>query len=144
MVEDEKTAIQTIYFGGEDYNAPEYVLEGLSEPLTDSSWIEGEEMVVSIPIEEEVDKVRITIHVLGTIRDEYYAVMQGDTMLCDGVVEKACIISFDAEVKDGTCNFKVLIPLVESPYAYGMSDDTRAISLKLTHMTVNLCESEEE
>ena len=49
-------------------------------------------------------------------------------------------LDFDAKVKNGTCDFTVKIPLVESPYAYGMGDDTRAISLKLTHLTVNLCE----
>ena len=140
MIEDEESAIKTIYFSGEEYNATEYILEGLSEPEADSSWIEGKDLVVSIPIEQDVDKVHITIHVLGTVRNEYYGVIQGDELLCDGVVKKACTIGFDAKVENGKCDFIVRIPEVESPYAYGMSDDTRPISLKLTHMTVNLCD----
>jgi len=144
MVQDEETAIVTVYFDEEKYNATDYVLEGLSEVEGDHSWIEGKDFIVSIPIEEDVDKVHITIHVLGTIRDEYYGVFQDGEMLFDGVVTGACIIDFDAKVESGTCDFLVRIPLVESPYAYGMSKDTRPISLKLTHMTVNLCESEEE
>lgn len=144
MVEDEKNAIQTIYFFGEDYNAPEYVLEGLSEPEKDGSWLEGKRLAVSIPIEEAVDKVHITVHVADSIRREYYSILQDGKEVCNGVAERTDIISFDVNVENGMCDFIVSVPHVESPYAYGMSNDTREISLKLTHVTVNLCESEEE
>lgn len=140
LVEDEENAICTVYFGEDEYNAAEYVKAGITEPEGTYSWLEGKEMPVSILIEEDVDKVRITIHVIGSIREEYYGILQNGEIICDGTLAEAGEIEFDAAVENGLCEFIVKIPLVESPYAYGISDDTRAISFKLSHMTVNLCE----
>lgn len=140
LVADEKDAICTVHFGGEEYNAGEYIREGISEVEKIYSWIEGKKMVVGIPVEEDVDKVHITIHIVSTVRNEYYYVTQESELLCEGHQDGPGTIEFDANVENGMCNFIVNIPHVESPYAYGMSEDTRAISLKLSHMTVNFVE----
>ncbi len=140
LVADEKVSIKTIYLCGEEYNAQEYVLEGLAEPERKFCYIEGKKMTVRIPLEVGVDNVRIKIHIVGMVRDEYYSIVQNSEELCNGVVREAGILEFDAEVIDGICEFSVLVPHVESPYLYGMSDDTRPISLKLSHITVNYCE----
>ena len=140
LVEDEEMPICTINFGEDDYNALDYVKEGITEPEGIYSWVEGKEMPVSIPIKDDLEKVSVTIHVVGSVREEYYGIIQKEQVILDGIIKDTGNIKFDAMVENGKCEFTLRIPLVESPFAYGISDDKRAISFKISHITVNLCE----
>lgn len=140
LVADEEDSICTISFSEADYNASEYVKEGISKPEKTFSWVEGQKMTVSIPIKEDLEQVRVTIHVIGSVRDEYYNIKQGEKELCNAVLGSAGLIAFDAAVEDGRCEFELNVPFVESPFAYGMGEDTRPISFKLSHITINRCE----
>lgn len=140
LVSDEASSICTVYFSGENYNATDYVLEGLSEPEDTFSWVEGKTMTVQIPIEEDVDEVRITIHVAGSMRNEYCGILKNGEVLWDGHIQKAGVIVCDIPVENGICEFEFKIPEAAAPCTYSVSEETREISLKLTHMTVQLCD----
>lgn len=145
LVEDEETAICTIYFDKNNYNADEYIAKGVVEGYDGTySWLEGKEIPVSIPIKKNIDKVHISIHVTGVVDAQYYYILQGEEILLDGAVNATEVLEFDAGVEDGMCEFVLNIPNAVSPYELGLSDDTREITLKLTHITVNIVEEQEE
>ena len=140
LVGDEESSICTVWFYGDEYNADKYVSEGLAEPDSIFSWVEGKVMPVKVPIEEELDEVRITIHVMGTMRNEYCGIVRNGKVLWDGHIQKSGVIVCDIPVENGFCEFEFRVPEAAAPCTYSKSEETREISLKLTYMTVQPCD----
>ena len=130
-------AVCAIYLCEEQYNAKDYVKEGISECEGEYSWFNAEKMVVEMPIEEDTDRVHIKMYILGTARSIPYKVEQGTTVIGEGAVAKGGIVEFDAAVENGICKFEFRIPYDELEETYEIEDHR---TLKLTHITAELCE----
>ena len=137
LVEDQKTSICTIYMNNEDYNATEYIPQGICESIGRYAWSSGTQMVVKIPLETKVDKVRITIHLYATNGAQSYVVLQNGEEIATGQQEGYGSLCFDATVIDGECNFEVMLPGAISREEVGDGDDPTKIALAISSITVN-------
>lgn len=131
LLADTEEAYFTIYLEEEQYNATDYIKEGISECEGDFSWFNADQMIVSMPITEEVDKVHITIYVMGTARSIPFKVEQAEKVIYEGAIASAGVIEFDAAVSEGVCEFRFRIPYDELEEKYEIEDPR---TLKLTHI----------
>lgn len=128
-------AICAIYLTEEQYNATEYIKEGISECEGEYSWFNAEQMKVEMPISESVDEVHVKMYVLGTARSIPYKVEQGAEVVSEGAIGKGGVIEFDAKVENGVCGFVFRIPYDELEEQYEIEDHR---TLKLTYITAEL------
>lgn len=137
--------IDTIYFSTEQYNADRYVVKGLSGREEEWSWTDGDELVLTVPL-NATDASYIGIHM--DVRTVFYH-PQTVQILIDG--EKV----YDNKVKDGediefvfenpgtdTVELSLLLPDSAVPARLGISEDDRRLALALVRMEVAEAEYE--
>lgn len=133
MLNEQSDLIRAIFFSGTNYNAKDYVLEGISGAEDEFSWTEGNNLYFWIPLEETDDvKVEIIISdILGN--SQRYRVMQEDATIAEGTMLSEGIISFTASVRDGLCAFQIELPDAISPNELNGSADTRCLALQFKY-----------
>lgn len=128
--------VKTIYFGGVNYNASDYVLEGLSDAEGDFTWTNGRRLYFCIPTEEALDSLRAEISVEDIYNDsQRYEVFQNGTMISNGTVTEGGLISFTVSAENCFCKFEVRLPDAVSPYETDGTEDERLLALLLKQAT---------
>ena len=132
-VANTEEALFTIYFVEENYNASEYVKEGISECMGKFTWFNADQMIVSMPIRKKEERVYVSIFVMGTARAIPYQIKQDGEVIYEDIMIDNGVIGFEAEVIDGVCEFELCIPFDELEDGYEIEDPR---TLKLTYITV--------
>lgn len=140
MLNEQSDLIRAIFFCGTNYNAKDYIFEGISEAEDEFSWTEGNNLYFWIPIEENGD-IKVEIMISDILGDsQRYRVVQEDVTIAEGTMFSEGIISFTATVKDGLCVFQVELPDAISPSKLNGSADMRCLALQLKYVLLSRIE----
>lgn len=94
-----------IFFSGNQYNALNYVLSGVSTKEDGFSWTDGDVMHVEIPATIPSGNVNISINVIGTFNGvQRYSVNTAGGIV-SGQLDGPGIINFTSEIRDGNITF---------------------------------------
>ena len=127
-----------IHFTGNEYNASNYVLSGISYQEEDFSWTEGDKMEVLVPADANYSKLKICLSVLGTFQgSQSYVVCQDKSVIASGSIEGKGEIKFEMIPSDHEIRFDILFPdalVVHDVWAD--STDERKIAFQLKEMSL--------
>lgn len=100
-----------ILFTGDNYNASQYILSGISEKEDGYSWTNGNAMMVEVPIKGNYARLNISLDVVGTFNgSKSYVVRQKDTIITSGSIDGTGNISFSINPKDDKLIFEIDFP----------------------------------
>lgn len=131
MLNEYSDLVKAIFFSEKNYNAKDYVYEGLSWIEGDFSWTNGNEVAFWIPIEGN-GSLKVEM-IIGGIYGEAqrYNVVQDDIIVAEGELTAEGTISFNASVRDGLCRFQIELPDALSPNEWDGGEDMRRLAFKL-------------
>lgn len=137
ILNEQSDLVKAIFFSGTNYNAKDYIFEGISGAEDEFSWTDGNNLYFWIPIEEKGDiKVEIIISdILGN--SQRYRVVQEGATISEGTLLSEGSISFTASVQDGLCAFQVELPDAISPNKLNGSADMRCLALQLKYVLLS-------
>lgn len=131
MLNEYSDLVKAIFFSEKNYNAKDYVYEGLSWIEGDFSWTNGNEVGFWIPIEEN-DNLRVEMIIGGIYGGaQRYNVVQDNIIVAEGELIAEGTISFTAVVRDGLCIFQIELPDAISPNEWDGGEDMRCLALQL-------------
>lgn len=131
MLNEYSDLVKAIFFSEKNYNAKDYVYEGLSWIEGEFSWTKGNEVGFWIPIEGS-DSLQVEM-IIGGIYGEAqrYNVVQDDIIVAKGELTTEGTISFTTSVRDGLCIFQIELPDAISPNEWDGGEDMRCLALQL-------------
>ena len=140
LVEDTFGALNMVYLYGDEYNADDFITDGVVIPQGIAAWVVGDQISFDIPVEAEDGQVDVTLHVQETFQgnvQSYIAVQNGEN-IAERTVPGNSVSDFTAQVKDGHCIFTLQFPQAVSPHEIDASSlDENKYSLLLKSITVN-------
>ena len=137
MIDSYSDIVKVIYFGGGNYNASDYVLEGISASGEDFSWTEGNRLCFYIPIEDDCSNLRVEIPIEGVYNNSqsYEIYQNGKKILSDTISESGSIV-FNISAEKGFCKFEMRLPNAVSPYELTESEDRRQLAFLLRQAVI--------
>lgn len=129
----------SINLSGEDYNANDYVMYGISHNEGEFTWTEGDLVRFEIPVNNKFEKLKVNISVIGTFNGEQsYMIEQDDIIVTQGSLNGPGDITFEADVNNGKLRFDLLQPNAENVNKINIeSNDTRKLAFKLDEITIS-------
>ena len=127
-----------IEFYGEEYNALDYVVRGISWKEDGYSWTEGNHMEILIPVLGDYEQVQVTFNIRDTFNGEKtYAIKQSEKTIMEGVIEGKSEVSFNADVEDGYISFLVEMPDAEKVSDVLESVDGREVAFQIERIKIS-------
>ncbi len=137
--------IDTIYFYSDQYNADRYVVKGLSWQEDWGSWTDGDEMVLSLPLNHtDAAFIGINLNVFSTFyQPQSVIVLVNGRYVCEETVADSQQLEFAFE-NPGTdaVELTLLLPDSMAPSEVTESEDPRDLALGLLTMEVTEAEYE--
>lgn len=122
-----------IDFTGNGYSTVTYNIEGTSVPEGTFSWTDGNMLLLSCDLPNEIKQVTAQININGTFNGtQNYTIYQNDILINEGSVSDNESITANLTVTDGKCSFKMALPNAISPHELGVSDDRRVLALAIS------------
>lgn len=129
-----------ISLSGDDWNADDYISEGISANEVSSTWTLGNRIVFNkiriidaVPYQKYLMKIKCASTYYG---NQEVIIRQGDAIIFDEIISgENEIISLVSADEAGVINLTVDLPNAVSPKLIGESEDERVLALALTEIT---------
>ena len=132
----------TIWFSGDNWNANEFIREGVSHSENTFTWTDRNDVAFSFAPNkyDELKQYKISIYIDGTYNGAQNVIISenGQELYNNIILPETKELTFNVHPVNGVIRFHMLIPNAISPYELNQSADRRELGVRLVKAVLEI------